>query len=53
MLKMKRFAAQDQKVKQDDGEGLEPEGNQVPLADLGQKEHPVNVDQSDLKDQWV
>ena len=50
---MKRFAAQDQKVKQDEGEGLEPEGNQAPLGDPGQKELPVKVDQSDLKDQWV
>ena len=50
---MKRFAAQDQKVKQDDGEGLKPEGNQVPQGDPGQKEPLVNMDQSDLKDQWV
>lgn len=50
---MKRFAARDQKAKQDDGEGLEPEGNQVPQGDPGQKELLVNMDQSDLKDQWV
>ena len=50
---MKRFAAQDQKVKRDDEEGLEPEENQVPQGDPGQKELLVNMDQSDLKDQWV
>ena len=50
---MKRFAAQDQKVKQDDEEGLEPEENQVLKGDLGQKELLVNMDRSDLKDQWV
>ena len=48
---MKRFAAQDQNVKQDDEEGVEPEENQVPQGDLGQKELLVNMDQSDLKDQ--
>ena len=42
---MKRSAAQDQKVAQDDGEDPEPEGEQVAQEDPGQRDLLVNMDQ--------
>jgi len=41
---MKRSAAQDQKVTQGDEEDLEPEGDQVPQGEQGQKALLVNMD---------
>ena len=53
VLKMKQFAAQDQKVTQDDEEGLVSEEDQVLQGDPGLRGLLVNMDQLDLKDQWV
>ena len=42
---MKQFASQDQKVTLDDGENQEPEGDQAPQGDPGQRDLLVNMDQ--------
>ena len=42
---MKRFAAQDQRVTQDDGEGLETAEDQVPQGVPGRRGLLVNMDQ--------
>ena len=42
---MKRSAALDQKVAEDDGEDLEPEGDQVPQGNPVQGDLLVNMDQ--------
>ena len=42
---MKRFAAQDQKVTQDEGEDPESEGDQVPQGNPDQRDTLVNTDQ--------
>ena len=42
---MKSFAAQDQKVKQDDGEDPDPKGDQAPQENPGQKDLLVNMGQ--------
>ena len=42
---MKRSAALDQKVAEDDGEDLEPQGDQVPQVNPVQGDLLVNMDQ--------
>ena len=41
---MKSFAAQDQEVKQDDGESPDPKGDQAPQGRPGKKDLLVNMD---------
>jgi len=50
---MKRSVAHDQRVTQGDGEDQEPEGDQVPQGDPGQRDHLENMGLWDLKDQWA
>jgi len=59
VLKVKRSAAQDLKVTEDDEEDPEPEGDQVPQGEQGFRANPgqrdllVNMDLQDHEDQWA